>query len=650
MSPRSQFRGPAQQRGAIGLMAAATFGLALLFALLVVDSGRLYLEQRKLQRVADTAALEAVTRGGNCQSGATAVAYATQSAARNGFSVTPDQSLAIDCGTLATGPDGLRRFTANAGKSEAIQVVAGLSAPTSIASGVMALFSGAPLQARTALTATAVAASPSPLAMLTIRSTLGTIDSAKSKLLNALIGGLLGGSLSLDVAGWEGLAATNINLLSYLDQLAIDLQLKAGDYQTVLNTAVSPTQLIDAAIKVLSKGGSTATVTVQALQSISSISSQAQSLKLGDVLNIQTGASTAGLDSAVQVFQLVQTVAQLANSKSAVALSTQVSVPLIGNVGVQLKVIEPPQMSTIGDPALAKAGLASGKDQIFVRTAQVRALISVELPVLKTVSQLLAALPDILTPVTGVVNNLLHLNVIGVLDSLLCAILKPCDNAVLSIASRLDISVDAASASSYVTDFDCSSEASKSLTVRATTAIANLGVGKIDPVQAFSSAAAIIVEPVRLIDIGIRTCTGIFGCGPVTPGKGGGLGLMAQTSIGQRSENLFYPQPPNIGLPAQYQAMATKDIVTGLGDTLSGLQVTSYMPPSPNGVSGALSAVVGLLNQISGILVKAIQGFIGPLLDPVVNTLFKALGLSLGNAEVGANLSCHGGGRAGLVI
>ena len=47
MSRRLQFRGPAGQRGAIGLLAAMTFGLALLFALLVVDSGRLYLEQRK---------------------------------------------------------------------------------------------------------------------------------------------------------------------------------------------------------------------------------------------------------------------------------------------------------------------------------------------------------------------------------------------------------------------------------------------------------------------------------------------------------------------------------------------------------------------------------------------------------------------------
>lgn len=60
----SQFRGPVRQRGAIGLMAAVTLGLALLLMLLVVDTGRLYMEQRKLQRVVDTAALEAVSRGG----------------------------------------------------------------------------------------------------------------------------------------------------------------------------------------------------------------------------------------------------------------------------------------------------------------------------------------------------------------------------------------------------------------------------------------------------------------------------------------------------------------------------------------------------------------------------------------------------------
>ncbi|RMR49181.1 Flp pilus assembly protein TadG [Pseudomonas syringae pv. syringae] len=50
---------PSRQRGAIGLMAALTMGLALLCTLTVIDSGRLYLEKRSLQRVADIAALEA---------------------------------------------------------------------------------------------------------------------------------------------------------------------------------------------------------------------------------------------------------------------------------------------------------------------------------------------------------------------------------------------------------------------------------------------------------------------------------------------------------------------------------------------------------------------------------------------------------------
>lgn len=46
-----------------------------------------------------------------------------------------------------------------------------------------------------------------------------------------------------------------------------------------------------------------------------------------------------------------------------------------------MKVIEPPQFSAIGDPARAKAD-PLGPDRIYVRTAQVRTLLSVNLPVL----------------------------------------------------------------------------------------------------------------------------------------------------------------------------------------------------------------------------------------------------------------------------
>ncbi|MGY2682350.1 putative membrane protein [Pseudomonas tolaasii] len=58
-----------QQRGAIGLMAVGVLAFVLMCTLLVVDSGRLYLEKRKLQGVADTAALEAVSRNGTCLPG-----------------------------------------------------------------------------------------------------------------------------------------------------------------------------------------------------------------------------------------------------------------------------------------------------------------------------------------------------------------------------------------------------------------------------------------------------------------------------------------------------------------------------------------------------------------------------------------------------
>lgn len=80
------------------------------------------------------------------------------------------------------------------------------------------------------LSATAVAATPPPVAQLSIRSSLASVDSGKSPLLNLVIGNLLGGNLSLTAAGWNGLLQTNVNLLSYLDQLAINLNVKAGDY------------------------------------------------------------------------------------------------------------------------------------------------------------------------------------------------------------------------------------------------------------------------------------------------------------------------------------------------------------------------------------------------------------------------------------
>ncbi|OKN98443.1 hypothetical protein AM469_004663 [Pseudomonas aeruginosa] len=129
---------PARQRGAIGILAATTLLLALICLLLVVDTGRLYLEQRNLQRVADVAALESASQGALCgdQSSAQATSFAKASAMLNGFDAdAAGSSLSAEVGgVLSAG--GLRSFIASASNAaaanEAVHVEVTKSVPGSL--------------------------------------------------------------------------------------------------------------------------------------------------------------------------------------------------------------------------------------------------------------------------------------------------------------------------------------------------------------------------------------------------------------------------------------------------------------------------------------------------------------------------------------
>lgn len=642
------------QRGAIGLMAAGTMALALLFTLLSVDSGRLYLEKRKLQSVADTAALEAANRGGQCSAGlTTANDYARQNATRNGFTVVANDNsrgLAVTCGSVAPNAANIRVFTADATKSDAIRVVATKTVQNSVANGIWNLFRGAPIATQINMTATAVAAVAPPAAQLTIRSSLASVDSTKSALLNMVVGNLLGGSISLTAVGWNGLLQTNVNLLSYLDQLAIQLHVTAGDYDSLLRTSVSAAELIQAAVTVLQRNGQVVSAVINDVISIGAIAPNTKLLTVGDLLNVATGTPAAALNTTVQLFQLLQTVAQLSSSKSAVSAAVQLNIPLVGSVAIQTKVIEPPQMSSIGNPVLAKAGLATNTNQIYVRTGQVRTLVSIQAPVLKAVSSVASLLTGLGTPVSKVVKGLLSLDIPAVVGGVLC--LVACDVTDVDITQKLDIYVEAASADARVTDFSCTTPATKSLTVKTTTSVATLGVGAISPTAAFSSSAPVDVQPVRLVDFGSRFCVVLtLLCNPNrTPGVGGGLLLKVQSTVGQKNGTLFFsPVAEMNAAPTYLPAPGTTDIIGSLAATLSGIQVTYSPPPGKTVSSGALAGVADLLTNVTTTLANIINAVLSPLLDPIVNTLLSALGINLGNAEVGANLSCRMG-NASLVI
>ncbi|GAB5338625.1 pilus assembly protein TadG-related protein [Pseudomonas fluorescens] len=658
MSPRLACK----QRGAIGLMAAGVLALVLVCTLLVVDSGRLYLEKRKLQGVADTAALEAVSRGGTCVAGLSAAAYAAQSVARNHFVVGNGNSLATLCGTVTTGASGVRTFSANPAVSSAIQVVLSKTVTTSVAGGIWALVSGGPISVNTVLTATAVAAKPAPsLAQLTINSTLASVNTASASLLNPLFSGLLGGNVNLTLAGWNGLLTTNINLLSYLDQLAVNLNVAAGNYTQLLNTTVTASQLIQAAISVLTANGATADV-LTALGNLQVAAINQAPLTLGQILQLQTGTTAAALNANLQVFQLIQGVVQLSNSQSAVAATLPVSLLGLANITTQVKVIEPPQLSAIGNPALAAAN-PLGPNAIYVRTAQVRTQVTVSLPVLSSLSGLTTAVNNLVGPLTPVVNGLLSLNLVTTINSALCLLGAGCQQLdLLPLPGNLPLNIvlDAGGASSYVTAYSCptGNAGTKSLTANTTTSVASLNVGAIT--NAFSTTQPMTVAPLALIDIGTKTChmiAFIGSCGPRVPFAGGGIGIKVQSPIvGSSQTQVFssptpFATPPNVGLtPSYLAATPATNVVSSLSTTLSGVGITAYQPVGNNPLGSLITNTVSLLSGVSAIVTPVVDSLLAPLLNPILNNLLNSLGISLANVNVGANLTCGQTGEAYLVI
>ncbi|PMY62726.1 MULTISPECIES: TadG family pilus assembly protein [Pseudomonas] len=641
MFSRTQFSGPARQRGAIGLIGALALGTAVLCTLVVVDSGRLYLDQRELQRVADNAALEAVARGGNCLAGGSAAAFARESAARNGFVVGDDRPLTATCGSLQTGADNLRTFSPNASQASAIRVVVSEAVPTSIALGVTNLFSDNPVSTTTSLSATAVAAQPKPpLAQLTIRSTLVDLN-----LLNGALSGLAGSAINVSLLGWQGLVDTDISLLGYLKQLAIDLNVSAGNYSELLDVDTDITQLLQTAISVAQRNGATLEV-LTALGSIKAAAINTAPVKLGDLLKLQTGTADSGLDANVQLLSLVEAFLQLASSQSAAAVELPVSVLGLAGVTTRVKIVSPPEFA-IGNPELAAVD-PLGPNRIYVRTAQVRALLTVDLSLINSVLQ---AVNTLLSPVVVTLNTVLSAN-------LSCVLGGPCvktDLLILPNGANLDVSLEVAAGDSHVTGYTCVSDSDNSLSVDTTTSAVKLKVGRVDASNWASSTAQVSVSPLPLVDIGARTCQGLLGpCGARVSFAGGGSELMIDTSVaGTHEPNFTFVNPPKMKQELaddDWHSVTASNVVSSLRASLTGITLTTH-PPSIGSLLGVvLNTLLSALNTVVGLLATAIGALLGPLLDPLLNNVLAVLGIDLGKVEVGANITCGQTGRAYLVI
>ena len=137
LSPGSRHR----QRGAIGLVGVIILLMAVLFTALVVDTGRLWMQHRHLQTVADIASIQAA-RGLGCGVVLADVVQAAQTAAvANGYTGNLANSPNIvDIVNVST-VSGIRQFTT--GGTEAVRVYATREVPASLVAGGLIGLAGA---------------------------------------------------------------------------------------------------------------------------------------------------------------------------------------------------------------------------------------------------------------------------------------------------------------------------------------------------------------------------------------------------------------------------------------------------------------------------------------------------------------------------
>ncbi len=365
-----------RQRGAIGIMAAATLLLSLVCLALVVDTGRLYLEKRKLQRVADMSAMETAAQSGLCgvQSAGGVQAFAQASAQKNGF--PSDGTLVATLGDVNFDASNTRRQFSPGGQwNDSVRVVAGRTVASSLILNVASVF-GANVPTTTTLSATAVARREA-LGGLSAGSGLASVDSSNSALLNLLLGKLLGTTLNLDVLTYQGVAGANITLLSLGQQLqAAGVSLNLGSVDSLLNANVSVAQLLTAMINAADASQVAGVNTSLLRTALASITVPNAQLTLGSILSViaPDSARDEAMGADVNLGDLLMATAFVANKNHFIDLKgLSVNVGSLVNANLRVWIIQPPQIA-IGYPGKD----AQGKWRTQASTAQLNAQVSAQ--------------------------------------------------------------------------------------------------------------------------------------------------------------------------------------------------------------------------------------------------------------------------------
>jgi uncharacterized membrane protein len=342
-------------------MTALSAPVALVLTAFAVDQGALFNERRAAQSIVDLAAITAAANLANVE---TAVLTTLKDNGISSVAVQQDGTTVAPTATKAVVQIVPGRYTGLSSIAAGSRFEAGKLPYNAVRVFLKkrgTLYFGASFMAPPVIGTTATANAQAQ-ATFSVGSRLLSVNDG---LLNALLKGLVGGNISLSVMDYNSLIAADINVLSFVDALAVQLNMTGVTYSDVLDTKASIGQIATAMANVPGLGN-TAKLALQSVASKATSTVQiplSHLVDLGSVGRLGLGQKPSGLGVDTSAMGMLTAAASLANGTNQAQLDLGVTVP--GLTAMTLNV-------AIGEPMQSSPWLAVGEAGTVVRTAQTR--------------------------------------------------------------------------------------------------------------------------------------------------------------------------------------------------------------------------------------------------------------------------------------
>jgi uncharacterized membrane protein len=434
------------ERGAVAVIVVASAAALLGFSALAIDMGSIFLQTRKLQGMADMAALAAARDIDHAQLAANATAL------DNGWSgpITTETVTGRYLGNPSIAP--ANRFVAGGADPDAAKVTLKAKADLFFGQAILG-------KATTDISRTAIA-TRADLAAFSIGTKLATLNGG---IANSLLTALTGSSVSLSVMDYNALATADVDLLAYSKALQTNLGLQAVSFDEVLDGSISTGKALTVLADLLqSQGSASAATATRKLATAAGTSTPAKLNKLFDLGpygNQDHVAGGSGVGIKLNAMDLANGVLSVSQGGRQLQLDLGASVPGLADVNAYVGIGERPANS---------AWITVTRDKtVIVRTAQIR--IYLEVKVLSS---------------GGAVGG-----------------------AGISLV-KLPLLVEAASAQAKLNTLNCASNRpSRAVTLSVMPSIGQVAVAEIDTSKIADFTHELALQPATLVNLGLIKAT-----------------------------------------------------------------------------------------------------------------------------------------------